>query len=208
MDISGKVAIVTGGAQGIGRAVTECLLKKGARGVTIADVHEQKGQETVNEFSQQYDNERVTFMYADVTLKSQMEDVFRKTKTTFGRVDIFICNAGICNEYEWERMVDINFTSTIRNTYLAVEYMGTKNGGNGGVIIINSSTAGLTQFPVLPVYSAAKSGLVGFARSVAVRQIIDTKCSVRIGILAGYSSLFSSIGFLLDIYVYEHLTCQ
>ncbi|KAG8453814.1 hypothetical protein GDO86_000443 [Hymenochirus boettgeri] len=76
-------------------------------------------------------------------------------------------NAGVNNEKDWEKTINVNLTSVIRGTYIGLEHMSKKNGGQGGVIINISSLAGLTPAAYQPVYSASKHGVIGFTRSIA-----------------------------------------
>ncbi|XP_006821957.1 15-hydroxyprostaglandin dehydrogenase [NAD(+)]-like [Saccoglossus kowalevskii] len=172
MDVADKVAIVTGAANGIGRAIVEQLLLKNARTVVILDVNEEGGKKTLEELREKYGEDRVDFIKCDVSNATQLEAAFVTTKTRYERLDIVCNNAGIDNEFELEKSVAINLTAVIRGTYLAVEHMGTKNGGNGGVVINTASGLGIMPFPLLPIYTATKHGVVGFTRSVASEPMV------------------------------------
>ncbi|XP_029433422.1 15-hydroxyprostaglandin dehydrogenase [NAD(+)] isoform X2 [Rhinatrema bivittatum] len=78
-----------------------------------------------------------------------------------------INNAGINNEKHWKKTINVNLIGTIQGTYLALEYMKTQNGGEGGVIINMSSLAGLMPAAYQPSYTASKYGIVGFTRAIA-----------------------------------------
>ncbi|XP_070540275.1 15-hydroxyprostaglandin dehydrogenase [NAD(+)]-like [Ptychodera flava] len=169
MDIKDKVALVTGAAvsRSIGLAVVEKLLEKGAKGVSVIDINSEKGEETVEELNKKYGKDKVIFIDCDVGSKSQLEAAYKKTKDTFGQIDIVSNNAGIVNEQEYEKMIGVNLGGVVHSTLLAVEFMGTKNGGNGGVVINTASFAGIFPNNLLPVYAATKHGVVGYTRSVA-----------------------------------------
>ncbi|XP_078000258.1 15-hydroxyprostaglandin dehydrogenase [NAD(+)]-like [Glandiceps talaboti] len=172
MDIGGKVVLVTGGARGIGRAIAERFLLQNAKGVSIIDFHEENGKRSERELQQQFGEDKVIFIHCDVSSKADLEDSFRKTKENFGRLDIVVNNAGISDEFNWEKMVNINLNAVIRSTYLAVEYMGIKHGGDGGVVINTASTLAFTSSATIPVYTATKYAIVGFVRSVSKEQMV------------------------------------
>ncbi|XP_014674291.1 PREDICTED: 15-hydroxyprostaglandin dehydrogenase [NAD(+)]-like isoform X2 [Priapulus caudatus] len=95
MKVEGKVALVTGGARGIGKGVCELLLEKGAKGVTIVDYNKANGEETEAAFSKKYGTGKATFLQTDVTT-DQLEDAFKKTKDVYGRLEYLVMNnAGI-----------------------------------------------------------------------------------------------------------------
>ncbi|XP_070562269.1 15-hydroxyprostaglandin dehydrogenase [NAD(+)]-like [Ptychodera flava] len=167
MDISGKVALVTGGANGIGKAIVEMLLRKEAKGVGIVDIDSINGQEVAASLQKTFGDERVVFVKCDVTSNEQLKSAFEDIKNNFGRLDIVCNNAGIGNEYEHVKTIATNLIPVITGTYLAVEFMGTQNGGNGGVVINTGSVFGIIANRNLPVYSASKYGVVGFTRAVA-----------------------------------------
>ncbi|XP_070537066.1 15-hydroxyprostaglandin dehydrogenase [NAD(+)]-like [Ptychodera flava] len=169
MEFSGKVALVTGGAEGIGKGIVETLMAHGILGVAVLDINEEKGMETCKHFTSKYSDSKVEFFRCDVSEEESLKDTFFRAYQHFGRLDIVCNNAGIVDEYNWDRMLKTNLHAVIRGTYLAVELMGTKYGGNGGVVVNVSSIAGLlNQFSLCPVYCAAKYGVVGFTRSAAV----------------------------------------
>ncbi|XP_041949429.1 15-hydroxyprostaglandin dehydrogenase [NAD(+)] [Alosa sapidissima] len=167
MALNGKVAVVTGGAQGLGKGFAEVLLRHGAK-VSLFDVVEDSGNATKTAFDKEFGPDRTLFCVCDVTSEKQFTDAFQKTVQTFGGIDIVCNNAGIINETDWEKTVAINLSGVIRGTYLAVEHLKKQNGGRGGVIINIASMAGLGPLPTCPVYTATKHGVVGFTRAMAM----------------------------------------
>ncbi|XP_015371683.1 PREDICTED: 15-hydroxyprostaglandin dehydrogenase [NAD(+)]-like, partial [Diuraphis noxia] len=107
MDIKGKVAMVTGGAAGIGRAYCEELLKNGAK-VSICDINEDVGIKLADLLGAKFGNVKVIFCPCDVTDYPQFQDAFRKTIAAFGGLDIVVNNAGVFNDRFWEFEVDVN----------------------------------------------------------------------------------------------------
>ncbi|KAM9450567.1 15-hydroxyprostaglandin dehydrogenase [NAD(+)] isoform 2-T6 [Clarias gariepinus] len=164
--LKGKVAVVSGAAQGLGKAFSHILLENGAQ-VAMLDVNEAVGQELQVQFNQQYGSDRTQFHKADVSSDQQFTEAFQKILSKFGQIDIFCNNAGIADEKHWEKTISINLTGMIKGTYLALDHMKKQDGGNGGVIINVASLAGLGPLPSAPVYTATKHGVVGFSRALA-----------------------------------------
>ncbi|XP_023268858.1 15-hydroxyprostaglandin dehydrogenase [NAD(+)]-like [Seriola lalandi dorsalis] len=166
MDLNGKIAVVTGAAMGIGKAITEILLQNGAK-VALLDVNETAAESLMEALNKQYGQERTLFLKCNVESEEQIKAAFQKTTETFGGMDILCNNAGIMNESAWEQAVSINLMGVIRGTYQALEYMSKLNGGRGGVIINTASMAGISPLLSCPVYTATKNGVVGFTRAMA-----------------------------------------
>ncbi|XP_027129666.1 15-hydroxyprostaglandin dehydrogenase [NAD(+)] isoform X5 [Larimichthys crocea] len=161
MALNGKIAVVTGAAIGIGKAMTEKLLQNGAK-VTLIDVNETAGKNLMETLQKEYGQDKTLFMKCDVESEEQIKDAFHKTIETFGGIDILCNNAGILDESQWEKTVSINLVGVIRVAYLALEQMSKLSGGRGGVIINTASLAGLGPLPSCPVYTATKHGVIGF----------------------------------------------
>lgn len=175
------MALITGGAQGLGLAFSEILLENGAK-VSFCDINDVTGQETLRNLQSKYDVSNVMFQRCNVTDQSEMEDFFKRTKERFGALDIVINNAGIGGERtNWERTIDVNLKGMISGSFLGLNYLRTDKGGNGGVIVNISSAAGLTQNPMSPVYCASKSGILVFSKSLACDEEIKN-AGVRINI--------------------------
>ncbi|XP_077996183.1 15-hydroxyprostaglandin dehydrogenase [NAD(+)]-like [Glandiceps talaboti] len=167
MSLTGKVALVTGAAGGIGSALVEEFLKQDAQGVYMIDTDDAKGQEVLAKYRGIYGAAKVQFCKCDVTSKEKLEAAFKECVKEFDHLDIVCNNAAMMNEYNWKCMLSVNVDAVIEGTYLAVKYMGTKNGGNGGIVINTASGAGLKPVSCIPLYAASKHAVVGFSRSVA-----------------------------------------
>ncbi|XP_071451962.1 15-hydroxyprostaglandin dehydrogenase [NAD(+)]-like [Hetaerina americana] len=166
MDIKNKVALVTGGAAGIGRAYCEELLKNGAK-VSVCDINSDAGEEVVHQLSGKYGKDNVIFCSCDVTDYPQYEESFQTTVNVFGGLDIVINNAGIMNDRFWELEVDVNLNGAIRGTLLALKFMGKDRNasGRGGVVINTGSNVGIRPYVSVPIYTATKHALIGLTRS-------------------------------------------
>lgn len=111
MQIKDKVVVVTGGANGIGRALCHRFAKEGARLVAVSDIDEDNGRKV----PQEMEEGRGTFFACDVSQENQVKSLVERVTSTAGHVDIFCSNAGIvaaggpeANDREWKRSWDIN----------------------------------------------------------------------------------------------------
>ncbi|XP_077983306.1 15-hydroxyprostaglandin dehydrogenase [NAD(+)]-like [Glandiceps talaboti] len=182
MSLTERVALVTGAAKGIGRAVSEEMLRQGAKGVALLDVDTEEGEKTKEEFASNFSNEKVLFIKCDVSLESDLKAAFQKTKTHFGRLDIVCNNALMYDDANVSKFIEVSLSAVIRGTYLAVEHFGKDKGGDGGVVINTGSMAGMIPFPLLPCYCAAKAGVMHFTRSVADEPLVKQN-GVRVNVL-------------------------
>ncbi|XP_065883422.1 15-hydroxyprostaglandin dehydrogenase [NAD(+)]-like [Dysidea avara] len=173
-----KVALVTGAAKGIGLAISKALLEKTGK-VALLDIQEEAGQEACETLRKVYGKDKVTFYKCDVTSAENLRSVFEKIVAKFGKLDIVVNNAGVADEINWRKAVDINLSAVIQGTYLGIEFMSQQNSGRGGSVINISSFAGLMPEPVAPVYSATKAGVVAFTeslRSIAKSDGVRVNC--------------------------------
>ncbi|HUO05490.1 MAG TPA: SDR family oxidoreductase [Candidatus Binataceae bacterium] len=169
MDIKGKVAVITGGGSGIGRATAERLAHEGAA-IVAADLDETGGAETVRRIES--NGGRALFVRTDVTKLEDSRRMLDTAVSKFGRLDILHNNAGIglgappfpdAPPEKWHRVVEIDLQAVILGCGLAAPLMKK----NGGVIVNTASMAGLYPHPLDPVYGAAKAGVVNFTHSLA-----------------------------------------
>ncbi|XP_033750494.1 15-hydroxyprostaglandin dehydrogenase [NAD(+)]-like [Pecten maximus] len=182
MKLQGKVAIVTGGAQGIGRGFAEGLLRKGAK-VCICDIKQATGNATLDIWNKQFGKDCSMFLRCDVTDHDQFEGVMKKVIEKFGGVDILVNNAGVNGEEpeKWRKTVHINLVGVIEGTMLATTYMDKTASGRGGLVVNIASAAGLTPVFYIPVYTGSKYGVVGFTRSMAADpRVFDTGVSYAV----------------------------
>lgn len=171
MDPRGKVAVITGGASGIGLATAKLLAAHGAR-VVLGDLQEEAGRAAVREI--QAAGGEARFLRIDVTREADLRALLDLAVAEFGRVDIAHNNAGISEGREdffapesrrWEDTLAINLGAVIRGTRLEVQQM--RRQGGGGVIVNTASMGGLIPMAGSPVYAATKAGVIHFSRSLA-----------------------------------------
>ena len=168
MKLSGKVAIITGGSRGIGKATAKLFVQEGAS-VTITSRDPKRLQDAAKEIG------NVFSVPGDIRNESDIQNVVKKTLEKFGRIDILVNNAGILPEVkplhkipekEWNDVIDINLTGQFRFTKAVIPHMEK----NGGCIINVSSDAGLKAFENFEAdaYTASKGALVLLTKAWAL----------------------------------------
>jgi 3-oxoacyl-[acyl-carrier protein] reductase len=172
LNLAGRVALITGGSRGIGRAVAERLAEAGARVIISYQSDEKAAAETVAAITRLYEVEALAIR-SDVCELSGAEHLVDTTIEKFGRLDIVVCNAGIwegaaveeITEELWERVIDVNLKGTWTICRAAVPLL--KRQGWGRIVII-SSTAGQRGEANVSNYAASKGGQIAFTKSLAV----------------------------------------
>jgi NAD(P)-dependent dehydrogenase (short-subunit alcohol dehydrogenase family) len=173
--LDGKVALVTGGASGIGAACATALAEAGAA-VVLTDIQDDKGQALAGEIGNAGGKAR--FLHHDVTREDEWVQVISDVKAAFGRLDVLVNNAGI--GLGSASIIDMSLEDFRRQQAINVEgvFLGVKHGmalmrdaGNGGSIINMSSVAGLKGSPTLAAYSATKGAVRLFTKAVALEAV-------------------------------------
>ena len=169
-EFKNKIALITGAGQGMGKAVAFTLAQQGAH-IAINDLNPTSAEETAQELQNKDIN--AIAVPANVTNKTDLQEMIQKTIDHFGRIDILINNAGILYptkvidipEDEWDRVIDVN----LKGTFLCSQaVLPTMQKNNWGRIVNFSSTAGKNISTVGGAhYTAAKAGILGFTRHLA-----------------------------------------
>lgn len=163
-----KVAIITGGASGIGRAL--CLeLAQEQTYIIVADLNEENGEKVVTEICQNGGNAH--FERLDVSSKREMEDLVSRIYRKFGRLDYMFNNAGIAMYGElydmtlehWEKIININLWGVIHGTQIAYQIMKEQRFGS---IVNTASATGLGPAPLSAPYATTKHAVVGLTTSL------------------------------------------
>lgn len=180
MDLKGKVAIVTGGAQGIGKTIATQLAQEGAN-VVIADVMEEVAKSTAQEISQK-GSEAISIV-VDVSRLSSVEEMAKKTLDKFGRIDILVNNAGITRdalimrmkEEDWDLVLDINLKGAFNCIKIVSPVMMKQKSGK---IVNIASIVGIIGNAGQANYSASKGGLIALTKTCA-RELAGRRINVN-----------------------------
>ncbi len=177
-----KVALVTGGASGIGRGCAEKLASEGAT-VVVTDVQDHLGEAVVRGIAEA--GGRAEYLHHDVTDEAAWEGVIGAIKRAHGRLDILVNNAGIAinspvtdmSLADWRRQTAINIDGVFLGAKHAIPLM--REGGRGGSVVNISSIAGLKGSPGLSGYCATKGAVRLFTKSVAL-ECANAKDGIRV----------------------------
>jgi 3-oxoacyl-[acyl-carrier protein] reductase len=164
--LTDQVAVVTGGARGIGRGIAAVLAAEGAR-VVVVDVDAEAGEETAAALG-------VLAISADVTDRSSVEALANRVTDELGRIDIVAANAGAypfadletLDEDMWNRVMDLNVGGAVRTLQACLPAMRAR--GYGRIVLTSSITGPITGQPGFTHYGASKAAMLGFMRSAAV----------------------------------------
>lgn len=170
MKLEGKVAIITGAASGVGKAIAELYAKEGAH-VVICDMNKEAATSTADAITK--DGGHALAVEANVSKQQDIDNLFEQTLEKFGTVDIIVNNAGIMDNFVpvenitdelWDRVISVNLTSQMRMMRKAVSVFLPKE---SGVIVNITSAAGLFGSRAGIAYTASKHGVVGITKNVA-----------------------------------------
>lgn len=169
MKLEGKVALVTGGAQGIGRAIALLLAKEGAK-VVLSDINLEKAKETCREIEST--GREALAVGGNVASAKDAEAMVGQAIERFGRLDILVNNAGITRdqlllrmkEEDWDLVLAVNLKGTFNCTKAALRYLMRQKGGK---IVNIASVVGEMGNAGQANYSASKAGVIGFTKSIA-----------------------------------------
>ncbi len=166
-DLKNRVAIVTGGAQGFGLAITERFIDSGAN-VVIWDIDDDEIKNAINKIK----SKKVSYQVVDVSDHNSIKKSLKETEDKYKKIDIFINNAGITGPNvtlenypidEWKKVIELNLNSVFYCCKEVVPYM-VKN--NYGRIVNIASIAGKEGNPNASAYSTSKAGVIGLTKSL------------------------------------------
>ena len=169
LKLKDKVAIVTGAARGIGKAIAETLAKEGVK-VAIADMDVEAGKETAEKIKKE--KGEAFFISVDISSKAEVEGAVEKVIQQFEKVDILVNNAAVCfltpfedvTEEEWDRVMNINLKGTFNFCQAVIKHMKKRRYGK---IINIASIAGKDGGVVGPHYSISKAGVICLTKCLA-----------------------------------------
>lgn len=179
MKLKDKVAVITGGASGMGQATALRFLDEGAR-VVVADFNEANGKATVALAAKAGQADKIRFIRTDVAKEADVKAMIDCAVSSFGRLDIVFNNAGVggaigpvwdIEEDEW----DYTFDVLVKGVFFGIKHAARvmKQQGQGGAIINTASTAGLSGGSGPLVYSAAKAAVINLTKASAVQLAPD-----------------------------------
>jgi len=169
LKLAGKVALVTGGAQGIGKAVALLLARNGAD-IVVSDINLEKAEETAKEV--QTLTRKALATKVDVATLGDVEKMVETILAQFGKVDILVNNAGIARdklilrmtEEDWDAVLNINLKGTFNCTKAVVRHMSKQKSGK---IVNIASVVGEMGNAGQGNYAASKAGVIGFTKTIA-----------------------------------------
>ena len=172
MRLEGKVAIVSGGAHGMGSVEAKLFGSEGAK-VVIADIRDDDGRQVEAEINES--GGEAVYVHTDVTDEAAWENVVSQAVSRFGRLDILVNNAGISSRSvpdddslsAWTRIMDINSTGVFLGTKHAIEQM--RRNGGGSIVNISSIAGFVGMTSGHPAYNASKGAVRIFTKAMAVR---------------------------------------
>ena len=179
LDLKDRVAIITGGAQGFGLAISRRIIQSGGK-VVIWDIDEIAIESALKEIN----SKDLSFKKIDVTNFVEIEKALLETENELGKIDLFVNNAGITGmnakvwDYsldEWKKVIELDLNSTFYCCKAVVPHM-IKN--NYGRIVNIASIAGKEGNPNASAYSTAKAGVIGFTKSLG-KELADKNIAVN-----------------------------
>ncbi len=187
MKLENKVAIITGGAMGIGKGIVKTFLHHGAE-VIILDYSEEL-KNTINELNQQYPGKINGFM-VDIRKTEVLEACLKEVEKTHSKIDIIVNNAGVCKLVNFENMsfedrnfhFDININGTWNVTKIFLPLL--KKSTNGAIVNLSSVTGPMVADPGEVAYATSKAAVLGFTKSLAAELV---SYNIRVNaIMPGY----------------------
>ena len=184
--MKGKVCIVTGAAQGIGRAIATELASAGATAVVIADISDELAEQTaelVREAGAQCEYQRT-----DLMISAEIQRLVDSTAERYGALDVLVNNAGVLDaalsarpsirnleEDVWDRVLGVNLKAMWLATKYAAPHL--RRSARGPAIVNAGSVSGLTGYPGSPAYCVSKGGVIQLTRATAVELAPYVRCN-------------------------------
>ncbi|AJA47033.1 3-oxoacyl-[acyl-carrier-protein] reductase FabG [Clostridium pasteurianum DSM 525 = ATCC 6013] len=189
LDLNNKIALITGGTRGLGRAIAEKLAEQKVK-IVVTGTNKERAEEAASEISSAYNVETLG-LQQDVSSEESTKEVVKCIINKFKRIDILVNNAGITSDgimmmmkkENWDKVININLTGAFNSTKFVSKHMLKQK---SGTIVNITSVVGITGNAGQANYSASKAGLIGFTKTVA-RELADRGITVN-AIAPGYIS--------------------
>lgn len=156
-----KVAVITGGATGIGYNIAKELLKEGLSALALIDVNRKKLDETTRKLIKDFGEDRILPIEADVSDIEQMDSAFKNTVLYYHVIDLIVNNAGVMNDTKWENQLSTNLNGSVIGTLLGMQYMAKSSQGSGGIIVNVGSIMSIIPSCGFPIYTMTQFGIAG-----------------------------------------------
>ena len=180
MQVKGKVCVVTGAASGIGEAVARAYAQAGARGVVVADLNVETGNETIDLARRAGHGDRARFVRTNVAEEADVVAAIAAASSGWGRLDCVFNNAGVAGAIGPITHIAVEDWDFTMNVLVRGVFLGMKHGarimktqGEGGSIVSTASVAGLSGGDGPQAYSAAKASVINLTRAVAIELAPD-----------------------------------
>jgi NAD(P)-dependent dehydrogenase (short-subunit alcohol dehydrogenase family) len=206
--LEGKIALVTGSAQGLGKEIAKSLAQNGCSLVLADIIYPEETAKQIEEIGS-----RSISVQADISDEAEVKNLVKKAISEYKKVDILVNNAGISQLgytatedlpiEEWDKIIAVN----LRGTFLCCKHVGKQMIRSGGGSIINiSTTAGMTGVPRAPAYCASKAGIILLTKSLALEW---ARYNIRVNAIAPhYLETELTKGLRASEKVYEGLIRQ
>ena len=184
--MNGKLCLVTGAGQGMGRAIAIEFAKRGAGAVAVVDIDKDTASQTCELVERE--GSRAAVIQIDLTVTAQIEAMVDAAVTQFGGLDVLVNNAGVIDtafsetptvesleEEVWDRVFGVNLKAMWLATKFAAPHL--RRSQRGPAIVNAASVSGLTGYPGAPAYCASKGGVIQLTRATAVELAPDIRCN-------------------------------
>lgn len=176
MQLTGKVAVITGGGSGIGEAIAYLFASEGAN-VVVVDLHGAEAESVAQALRVKYGMETAISIQADVAIEDQVQEMMRTVRRLYGKLDVLVNNAATIlpkslehiEELEWDRLLAVN----LKSVYLTIKHSIDDLRSTKGSIVNMSSLNGLVGQKMNAAYAATKGAVIALTKSLAIDYAAD-----------------------------------
>lgn len=172
-EIKNKIALVTGGCGGIGIAFAKALLERGAKGVVLADINVEIGMKLEDEYLKKCGSNKLIFIPTDVSRFESLKSTINKTIEKYKQLDIVFNNAGVLDETNIEKTININLVGVLNGCNIARDLLFKNKIGPEAVIVNTASVLGILPVEFMSIYGASKAAIIHYSRAIAIPENYD-----------------------------------